>query len=151
MFNKHALSPLAAFAEMDGLYNVEFVEPIRNDYAEWNHIWQHGDLVLGHPEYFSSVPNKAVGDFIFYLIKNTEVVHLNDSNVVGMGHTHQAGKTWNDFGVVGMELGCLAATPDYAANPKAKGRPPVKGYSIFYQNRETGKTNINLSHFYQLD
>ena len=146
--------PLAALVEKFHLKNVEMVKPLVIDQGEWNFIWQLNDLILGHPERFSTIPNRAVGTFIHWLMSYALPAGLvQPFKMVGMGHTHQAGKTWNDYGVVGMELGCLSQTPDYAGDPKLRGaaRPTVLGYSLFYQDRKTGATNRNLSNFYELN
>jgi len=149
--NENFCNPMAALVQKHGLKNVELVPVIKDDYAEWNWIWQHGDLVLGHPEKFSRIPNKVVGEFISYLVRFRNRLKLNEFRVVGAGHTHQAGMTWNDYGVVGFEMGCLCDTPEYASDPKMPGaRPSVKGYTMFLQDRATGRTNINLSRFYEL-
>lgn len=149
--NENFCNPLAALIQKNGVKNVEMVPLIQDHYAEWNWIWQHGDLILGHPEKYSKIPNKVVGAFIDYLVRFRSSLKLNDFRVVGAGHTHQAGKTWNDFGIVGFEMGCLSETPEYASDPKMFGaRPAIKGYTLFLQDRETGRTNINLSNFYEL-
>lgn len=149
--NENFCNPLAAVIQKHGLTNMEMAPVITNAYAEWNWIWQHGDLILGHPEKFSKIPNRVVGDFIDYLMRYRTILKLNDFRVVGAGHTHQAGKTWNNFGVVGFEMGCLSETPEYAADPKLGGaRPAIKGYTMFYQDRATGRTDINASNFYEL-
>jgi hypothetical protein len=66
-----------------------------------------------------------------------------------MGHTHQAGKTYNDFGIVGIENGCLCMTPDYDSGAKLGGalRPTIHGYTRFRTNMETGKTDSNDINF----
>ena len=145
--------PLAALVEKFNLKNVEVVKPLVRHQGEYNFLWQYNDLILGHPEKFSQIPNRAVGSFIHWLMSYAIPQKLvKPFTMVGMGHTHQAGKTWNDYGIVGMELGCLAETPDYAGDPKMHGaqRPPVLGYSLFYQDRKTGATNRNLSNFFEL-
>jgi hypothetical protein len=149
--SENALNPVAALVKKNGLTNIKLIDPIKNGYAEWDWIWQRGDLVLGHPEKFSKIPNKVATEFAGYLMRYKRQLGLNDFTVVGAGHTHQAGKVWSDFGIVAMELGCLAMTPEYASDPRMPGaRPAVKGYSLFLQDRETKKTNINLSNFYEL-
>lgn len=150
--NENVCNPLAALVQKHGLTNVEMIPLIKDKYAEWNWIWQRGDLILGHPEKYSRIPNKVVGEFISYLMRFRTTLKLNEFRVVGAGHTHQAGITWNDYGVVGFEMGCLSETPDYASDPKMGGaRPAVKGYTMFYQDKVTGRTDINLSRFYQLE
>lgn len=150
--DENAYSPLA---KMCSPYdNVEIVKSVHDDFGEFKFFWQRGDLILGHPEVFSKIPNKAVGGFVHWLQSYALPKGMvKPFRMVGIGHTHMAGKTWCDYDVVGMEMGCLALTPDYAADPKIRGagRKNVKGYSLFYQDRETGKTDRNRSNFFELE
>lgn len=149
--NENALNPLAAIVDKLKMPHVKVAKPISDGYAEWNWIWQRGDLVLGHPEKFSKIPNKVATEFVSYLMRYRAPLGLQEFRVVGAGHTHQAGKVWCDYGVVAFEMGCLAMTPEYASDPRMPGaRPAVKGYTLFFQDRETGRTNVNLSNFYEL-
>lgn len=132
-----------------GLDNVFPIETTRIDEAEYFHIGQIGDIVLSHAEKYSSIPNKAVGDVIAWLKKKAEPMGIvKPFRVVGQAHTHMAGKTWNDFGVIGIEMGCMAKVPEYDAGPKLNGRVPVVGYTVFYQ--KDGVTDLNASNFIQL-
>lgn len=148
--DKDYFNPLAKMAMLYD--NVSLAPSIKDGYAEYTFLWQRGDLVIGHPELFSKIPNKSASSFIHWLesVALTQKL-IKPFRVAAMGHTHQAGKTWNDYGKVGMELGCLSAAPDYAADPKLRGagRPPVLGYSIFVQDQQ-GRTDVNASNFYQV-
>lgn len=144
-----AISPYAILLE--DLPNVTMAPTLTSGDAHYNFLYQVGDLVIGHPEVFSIIPNRAVSTFIHWLQSFALPMGLVDPfKVVGIGHTHQAGKTFCDFGVVGMEMGCMQVLPDYSADPKLRGskRPPVIGYSVFIQN--DGVTDVEESNFIPL-
>jgi predicted phosphodiesterase len=116
------------------------------DWAVYRHIYQYHDIVIGHPEVYSKVANVAVGKFIDVMKKQAEPMGLiKPFSVAVMGHTHQAGKCFHDFGIIGIENASLCMTPDYAGSAKMTGapRPPVHGYTRFKINRRTGKTDKN--------
>jgi UDP-2,3-diacylglucosamine pyrophosphatase LpxH len=121
-------------------------------FADYRFVYQVAgtDIVVGHPELFSKIACKSVSTFIDWLKKKAQpegiVKHFNHAV---MGHTHQAGKIYADFGVIGIENASLCMTPDYDGNPKLSGclRPIVHGYTRFKTNRATGitaKNDINL-------
>jgi hypothetical protein len=131
--------------------NVEVAKPKELDDAKFPFIHQIGDCVLSHAEKFSKIPNRAVGDVIHWLQSYAKPQGLvDDFRVVIQAHTHQAGKTYNDYGVVGIEAGTLSAVPGYAGNPKLMGsqRPSVVGYTVVYQ--EDGVTDRNATNFVEL-
>jgi len=133
------------------LPNVSVLEVREHGYAEFPWLAQVDDVVITHAEKYSKIPNKAVGDVIQWLKASGEQLGLVAApfRVVCQCHTHQAGKTWNDFGIVGIESGCMAMTPDYAADPKLRGaRPSILGYTVL--ESEDGKTDVNASNFIQL-
>lgn len=143
----NSLSPLAKLCA--DLPNVQMMEPKRIDYASYPFIHQIGDCVLSHAERYSRLTNKAVSDVIEWLMKKAKPMGIvDDFKVVIQAHTHSAGKTWNDYGVVGIESGCLALTPDYDGSPKLMGRQPVVGYTVVVQ--EDGRTLINETNFIQI-
>ncbi len=133
-----------------GLPNVSVIENTRLDEAEYYFFHQIGDLIIGHPELYSKIPNRSVANFIHWLKSFAEPAGLlQPFKVVSMGHTHQAGMTWNDFGVVGLEMGCLEKYPDYVSDPKCRTpRPWVQGYTKFVL--EDDKVVLNESRFYTL-
>jgi hypothetical protein len=140
-------SPLAKIASC--FPNVQMMEPKRLDYAEYGYLYQIGDCVLSHAERYSKIPNKAVTDVIDAFMKKLRPMGvLDDFKVVGQAHTHGAGKTWNDYGVIGIEMGCLSRIPDYDGNARINGRAPVTGCTVFYQ--ENGVTDRNASNFIEL-
>lgn len=143
----NSTSPLAKICA--GYSNVHMMEPKRIDYAEYGYLHQIGDCVLSHAERYSKIPNKAVTDVIDAFMRKLKPMGvLDDFKVVGQAHTHCAGKTWNDYGVIGIEMGCMSRVPDYDGNPRINGRAPVNGYTLFYQ--ENGVTDRNASNFYEL-
>src|SRR5665213_4043 len=121
-------------------------------FADYRFLYQitGTDIVVGHPELFSKIACKSVSTLIDWLKKKAEpagiIKHFNHAV---MGHTHQAGKIYADFGIIGIENASLSMTPDYDGNPKLSGclRPVVHGYTRFKTNRATGitaKNDINL-------
>lgn len=142
-------NPLAVICR--GFDNVEVVEPLRFGHAEYGFLHQIGDLVLGHPEIYSVIPNRAALNFVHYLHgKLLPMGVIQPFRVAAIGHTHQAGKTFVDYGVVAFEMGCLAQVPEYDGHPKLFGakRPQVVGYTVFYQ--KDGRTDIGRSNFVPL-
>lgn len=142
-------NPLAVLCR--GFENMEVVDPLQCGHAEYRFLHQIGDLILGHPEVFSQIPNRAALNFVHYLQgKLLPMGVIQPFRVAAIGHTHQAGKTFVDYGVVAMEMGCMAQVPDYDGNPKLFGarRPQAVGYTVFYQRG--GKTDLDRSNFIPL-
>lgn len=142
-------NPLMVIAR--GLPNVTVAQPAQQDHARYNFLYQIGDLVIGHPEVYSIIPNRAVSNFIHYLqSKLLPAGVIGPFTVAGIGHTHQAGKTFTDFATVGFEMGCMCLTPEYDGQARIYGakRPQVVGYTKFYQL--DGKTDLAESNFIPL-
>lgn len=133
LHGEYALHPI--FVLTHGLKNVKVVESVNKDYASFGYLHQQGDAVISHAEKYSQVPNKAVGDVIMSLKSYHEPNGVvKPFKVVIQAHTHQAGKTWNDYGTIGIENGCLALTPDYAGGSRTlPRRASVVGYTELYQ------------------
>lgn len=127
----------------------------KDGFAEYRFVYQVYDIVIGHPELYSRIPNKSVGGFIDWIHKKAIPVGLIKAPVSAavMGHTHMAGKTWNDYQVIGIENGCLCMTPDYDSGAKLAGspRPLTRGYTRFRTNKLTGKTSRNDIQFIELE
>lgn len=122
-------------------------------FAEYRFIYQFYDIIVGHPSLFSKIPNKSVGGFIDWLMKKAMPMGLvKPFSAAVMGHTHMAGKTWNDYAIIGIENGCLCMTPDYDSGDKLAGapRPLTLGYTRFRTNLLTGTTHPNDINFVQL-
>jgi UDP-2,3-diacylglucosamine pyrophosphatase LpxH len=125
----------------------------KDGFAEYRFVYQINDIIVGHPELFSKIANKSVAGFIDWLKKKAEPMGLvKPFNAVVMGHTHMAGKTWNDYKIVGIENGCICMTPDYDAGAKLNGssRPLTRGYTRFRTNKLTGITKPNDINFVEL-
>jgi predicted phosphodiesterase len=124
-------------------------------FAEYKYIYQKYDIVMGHPEKYSRIPNRAVGDFIYYIMSKGIPLGLVKPPITAavIGHTHQGGKTWNDFKIIGIENGCLCMNPDYDGNAKLNGapRPLVRGYTLFKTNKHTERTAHNDIQFIELE
>lgn len=126
----------------------------KHGFAEYKFLYQFYDIVVGHPEVYSRIPNRSVTGFIDWLMrKATPMGLVKEFKYAVMGHTHMAGKTWNDFAVIGIENGCLAMTPDYDSNAKIAGaqRPPSHGYTRFATDPILGHTKPNDINFISLD
>lgn len=132
---------------LDGIANVKIVQPIKKDFAEFPFIHQINDVVFSHAERFSKIPNKAVGDVIQWLMSfGLHAGIVKPFRMVVQAHTHQAGTTFNNFGIVGIENGCVTKLPDYAGDSKRLSeRVPVIGYTRIYQN--DGVTDLARSNF----
>lgn len=85
----------------DGLSNIEMAEPIACGDAKYDYIWQHGDLVVGHPETYSVIPARGAGYFLNWVAKTAIPAGIIKAPVklVLQGHTHGAGLVWSDYGV----------------------------------------------------
>ncbi len=144
------------FAELQTKQFENIVIPAvpTDGFAEYRFVYQCGDIVIGHPELYSRIPNKSVGGFIDWIYKKAIPVGLVKAPVSAavMGHTHMAGKTWNDYQVIGIENGCMCLTPDYDAGPKLAGapRPLTRGYTLFRTNKKTGLTATNDINFVEV-
>ena len=126
----------------------------KDGFAEYRFLYQINDIIIGHPALFSKIPNKSVSGFIDWLMKKAIPVGLvTPFSAAVMGHTHMAGKTWNDFGIIGIENGCICMTPDYDSGDKLNGapRPLTRGYTRFSTNKLTGKTSHNDIQFIELE
>jgi hypothetical protein len=142
-------SPLHLLAK--DLPNVEIVQGYSLDHAEFSWFYQIGDLVTTHAEVYSKIPNRAVGTVIHWLKSYAEPQGLvKPFKVVIQNHTHQAGLTWNDFGIWGIENGCMCQVGDYCGSPQLRGaaRPWMKGYSVAHQI--DGVTDISRLRFVPL-
>jgi hypothetical protein len=145
LYGVHAIHPIYVLAA--GLKNVKVVEPINKDYAEFSYLYQQEDCIISHAEKYSKIPNKAASDVIQSLKSFHEPQGVvKPFKVLVQCHTHQAGKTFNDFGVIGIENGCLALLPDYSGGSKMlPHRAPVLGFTELHQVRgvaDLEKTNF---------
>lgn len=110
---------------------------------------QRGDLIVGHPDTSSKIPLRAVHNFDDWLIEWKDVLRLKPWRVIGMGHTHQLGISYERGGEkVYMETGSAITIEgmQYALVGKIGYRPPVPAYTVLEQYlTEDGewRTNIN--------
>lgn len=143
----NCLSPLATICA--DLPNVSMMETKRVDYAEYGYLGQVGDCLLSHAEKYSIVAGKTGVDVLERIKKKLEPMKVvAPFNVLIQCHSHTGAKVWADYGVVIIEGGCLAMTPDYDGDPKMKGRQPVIGCTVIYQ--DDGITDKNATNFIQL-
>lgn len=145
LHGEYSLHPVYVLAR--AFKNVRIVDPIKLDNAEFAYLYQQGDAIVSHAESFSQIPNKAVGSVIQSLKSFHEPQGLvQPFKVVIQAHTHQAGKTWNDFGIIGIENGCLCTTPDYAGQPgRLPRRASVLGWTELHQ--ENGVSDPERTNF----
>jgi predicted phosphodiesterase len=145
------------FAELmtEQFQNIVVPTMPSNGFAEYRFVYQINDIVIGHPEVYSKIPNKSVGGFIDWIMKKAVPMGLvhNPISAAVMGHTHMAGKTFNDYSIIGIENGCVCMTPDYDAQPKLCGaaRPLTRGYTLFRTNKETKRTKPNDINFVEIE
>lgn len=145
MHGEYALHPIYVLARSLG--NVKVVEPMNKDYAQFCYLHQVGDCVISHAEKFSQQTNKVAED----VIKSLMSYHVPEGvikpfKVLIQCHTHQAGKTWNDFSKIGIENGCMSLTPDYTGQAKnLPRRKSVVGYTELWQTN--GVSDIEKTNF----
>lgn len=146
LHGEYSLHPIYVLAQ--GLNNVKIVDPLKKDNAEFCYLYQQGDCIISHAELFSQIPNKTVGSVIQGLKSYHEPEGLvKPFRLVIQAHTHQAGKTWCDFNIVGIENGCLCTTPDYASNARMMPRrASVLGYTELWQDKK-GRTDLVKTNF----
>lgn len=114
-----------------------------------SHIYQHGDAIFTHGE-LSRKQDSAVMEYISnYLHRWSKKLRLKPYNVIIQAHNHRASKT-----VKGEELWFLnpcamediSIGGEYIYQPRMIGDPPVRGYTVLYQ--EDGVTDWNKSNIY---
>lgn len=133
--------------------NIHVPPPPTHGYAEYRFLYQINDIVIGHPELFSKLACKSVCTFIDWLKKKAEPMGLvQPFNHAVMGHTHQSGKVFYDFGIIGIENGSFCLTPDYDSGAKLTGvpRPTAHGYTRFRTGPD-GITDKNDIQFIYVD
>lgn len=130
------------------LPNVNVADPVRVSHAEFGWFYQLGDLVTTHAEVYSRIPNRAVGNVIHWLKSFAQPQGLiGEFKVAIQNHTHQAGVTFNDYGIVGVENGCACLLGDYCASPQMMTpRPWINGFTTLTQ--VDGVTDLNSIRFH---
>ena len=127
--------------------NVELIEAVKVEFADFSFLTQIGDLVLGHAEVFSVVPGQAGNRFAHWVHKFAVRcgVVKEPIRVIANGHTHQFANVWGDQSW-NIELGCMCRLQSYIASAKIQSpRPPARGYSIFIQ--DNGVTDMDQYQF----
>jgi UDP-2,3-diacylglucosamine pyrophosphatase LpxH len=145
LYGEYALHPTYVFAH--GLPNVQIVEPLTKDYAEFTYLYQQGDCVISHAEKYSQQTNKVAEDVIKTLMSyHVPQGILSPFKVLIQCHTHMAGHCYHDFSIVGIENGCMALTPDYSGNAKfLPRRVPTIGYTELVQ--VNGRSDLEKTRF----
>lgn len=132
----------------EGLGNVEVVDPIRSEFAEFAFLHQIGDLVCTHAETYSIIPNRATGNVNKWIHSFAIPAGLLAGPIrcVVQGHTHQGGSVMGDYGTLCIEGGCLSTLQDYHGNARIMTpRPLAQGWTQVYQ--DNGVTNHRHSRF----
>jgi hypothetical protein len=146
LHGEYSLHPVYVLAR--AFKNVRIVDPLKLDNAEFAYLYQQGDAIVSHAESFSQIPNKAVGSVIQSLKSFHEPQGLvKPFKIVIQAHTHQAGLTFCDYGIVGIENGCLCTVPDYSADPRRlPRRASILGWTELIQD-SAGNTDIEQTRF----
>lgn len=148
-FVPDAVDPLALVVA--GLKNVEMAPHIVCGDARYDFVWQHGDLVVGHPESYSRIPARGAGLFSDWVMKTAIPAGIINAPVrlILQGHSHGAGLVWSDYGVWVGETGCMCRMGDYTSDPRLRTpRPWCVGYVVTEQ--VGGATSINETRFVSL-
>lgn len=143
----HALNPLAKICSE--FPNVKMCPTIKSDFAEFAFLYQIGDCVISHAETYSKLSAKATSNLIQWLMSFAvpEGIIKPGFRVACQAHTHQAATAFDNFGVMGIEMGCLCRTQEYQATPKILGvRPSKQGWTRIFQD-ENGRTDRRQSRF----
>jgi hypothetical protein len=110
---------------------------------------QRGDLIVGHPDTASKIPLRSVHNFDEWLVQWKDTLELSPWRVVAMGHTHQAGMSFEQGGhKLYMEVGSAVTIEgmQYVFSGKVGYRPPVPTYTTLSQDLQedgTWRTDFN--------
>lgn len=138
------------------LENIHVLDPIPLDEASFGFLYQFGDFVAGHAEIYSKIPNRAACNFGHWLKSFAEPNKLvglhgpagQEFRCTGQAHTHQQGVVFGDYALWNFELGCATRYEEYVGDPKMRSiRPMVKGFTVVYQDAQTGRTDMNRTRF----
>jgi predicted phosphodiesterase len=126
--------------------NIEIVG-IQLDKTDINlsHIYQMGDLIFTHGE-VSLAQNSALLDRVQkYLSEWGHVLQLKPFNVIAQAHNHRGTKEEGEPTRFLLPTCCnpYSTGMEYIYAARMIGKPPVIGYSVFYQ--ENGLTDTNRS------
>lgn len=144
---KNLLARLAAYFDNIELVNTKVKNHVHE--FELTHIYQEGDAIITHGE-LSLKQSSAIMDRISsYLYDWKNILNLKPYKVIMQAHNHRAYKE-----IVGGELRLLVPCgmetisigSEYIYAPPMKGKPPVKGYAILYQ--ENGETDFNQTNYF---
>ena len=139
----HPLQFIAA-----GLENVEVVEPIRTQNAEFAFLFEYHDLLCTHAETYSKISGKATGNvnqWVHSFAIPAGIVK-GSVRVIVQAHTHQSATYLGDFGTLCIEGGCMSTLQDYHGGARIMTpRPMATGWTVIYQHG--GHTDFRSSRF----
>jgi hypothetical protein len=135
-----SLNPLQLMAS--SLSNVEIVQPVVKDHAQFSFLWQRGDCVFSHAEKYSIIPGKAASGPVLHWLKSfaEPLGIVTGVRALVQAHTHQISSAIADYGVLAIESGCMCDLESYVGDPKIMSpRPPAIGWTVVVQ--DNGRTD----------
>lgn len=133
------LCPLTALAKQYPNVTIARHETPSGHQIDW--FTTDGDVWIGHPEKFSTIPGGALRKLEDWLLDNEISLGLETYKLIVMGHTHQLSKIpWRGNQLL-VECGCLCKTQGYQTRPRIGGRPQKRGY-VWYE-KDDGKVDLN--------
>jgi predicted phosphodiesterase len=114
----------------EGIHNIYF--------ADGNELWL-GNVLICHPDHFSSTPGKTVMDMV-----DTYLPKFRNLSAVVIGHTHYDIKKVYK-GIYVFETGCMCYEPDYKLGAKKHRDIWTTAYAILRINKD-GNLVYNDSH-----
>ncbi len=133
------LCPLTALAKQYPNVTIARHETPSGHQIDW--FTTDGDVWIGHPEKFSTIPGSALRKLEDWILDNELSLGLDTYKLIVMGHTHQLSKLpWRGNQLL-LECGCLCQTQGYQTKPRIGGRPQKRGY-VWYES-EGGKVDLN--------
>jgi predicted phosphodiesterase len=133
------LCPLTALAKQYPNVTIARHETPSGHQIDW--FTTDGDVWIGHPEKFSTIPGGALRKLEDWLLDNEISLGLDTYKLIVMGHTHQLSKLpWRGNQLL-VECGCLCQTQGYQTKPRIGGRPQKRGY-VWYES-DNGTVDLN--------
>lgn len=103
-----------------GLKNVEVVDPILTENAEFAFLYQHNDLLCSHAETYSKISGRATGNvnqWVHSFAVPAGVIKA-PIRVIVQAHTHQSATFMGDYGTLCIEGGCMSTLQDSMVAPR---------------------------------
>jgi predicted phosphodiesterase len=141
MTERNMLRELAANFDNIEVVGVQLSEADIN----LSHIYQLGDIIFTHGEISRAQSSGLLDRVQAYLTEWSEVLQLKPFNVLAQAHNHRGTKEEGEPTRFLVPTSCnpYSEGMEYIYAPRMIGKPPVVGYSVFYQ--ENGITDTNRS------